>query len=358
NPTSPAAPSPPNNQEIQSIPRIDSASLSDDAFVSYVNSRKSPAEFSNRRESDIENGNSNNFEPIPFYRQFAVLASRGFLNTMRNPKVAAVPFVAVAVFTMILGSVYYQLGLSSEAGLQNRTGLFFFLCLELAYFNGNAVDLFIRDRPQFRHERACGFYRTSVYFLAKLLCEAMPIKLGPILFFFPILYAMTGLRKSFAAMFFFETTCLCMGTAAAGIFMFSVLLFDHVSLGYVIAGIILSFMMSFGGFLMNVVSAWWLGWCRYLSIFWYAYSSLSINEIHGATFCPMSTNINSKYLTSPFGHGNFSRTSCVSGDDFLTSKGIVFEPTWRAWINPLALALFSCAVYFLCYIRLRLTKVY
>lgn len=114
-----------------------------------------------------------------------------------------------------------------------------------------------------RHERACGFYRTSVYFLAKLLCEAMPIKLGPILFFFPILYTMTGLRKSFAAMFFFETTCLCMGTAAAGIFMFSVLLFDHVSLGYVIAGIILSFMMVICScFLFNhlcslsVVSSW------------------------------------------------------------------------------------------------------
>nr|CDS26913.1 ATP binding cassette sub family G [Hymenolepis microstoma] len=356
--TSNTALSPSGNQDIQSIPRIDSASLSDDAFVFYINSRKSPSEFSERREFDTEKGSFSNFEPIPFYRQFAVLASRGFLNTIRNPKATAVPFAGVAVFTMILGAVYYQLGSSSEAGLQDRTGLFFFLCLELAYFNGNAVDIFIRDRPKFRHERACGFYRTSMYFLAKLLCEVIPIKLGPILFFFPILYAMTGLRRSFAAMFFFETTCLCMGTAAAGITMFSIILVDHVSLGYAIAGIILSFMMSFGGFLLNVVSAWWLGWCRYLSIFWYAYSSLSINEIHGATYCPTSININPKFLTSPFSHGNFSRTICINGNDFLMSKGIVFEPTWQIWINPLALAVFSCAVYFLCYVRLRLTKLY
>ncbi|VDO03344.1 unnamed protein product [Rodentolepis nana] len=350
--------SPSGDQDIHSIPRIDLSSLSDDAFVFYANSRKSPSELSERREFDLEKGIFNNLDPIPSYRQFAVLASRGFLNTIRNPRVTAVPFVGVAVFTMILGTVYFRLGSSSESGLQDRTGLFFFLCLELAYFNGNAVDIFIRDRSQFRHERACGFYRTSVYFLAKLLCEVIPIKLGPILFFFPILYAMTGLRRSFAAMFFFEITCLCMGTAAAGITMFSIILVDHVSLGYAIAGIILSFMMSFGGFLLNVVSAWWLGWCRYLSIFWYTYSSLSINEIQGATYCPTSININPKFLTSPFSHGNLSRTTCVNGNDFLISKGIVFEPTWQIWINPLALAVFSCAIYFLCYVRLRLTKLY
>lgn len=69
----------------------------------------------------------------------------------RNPNGVAVPFAAVAVFTLIIGTVYYQLGLSSESGLQNRAGLFYFICLELAYFNGNAVDIFIRDRARFRY---------------------------------------------------------------------------------------------------------------------------------------------------------------------------------------------------------------
>lgn len=94
-----------------------------------------------------------------------------------------------------------------------------------------------------RHERACRFYETSMYFLAKVVCEVLPVKLGPVVFFFPILYAMTGLRRSFAAMFFWEATCLCMGAASSGIVIFCVLLFNHVALGYVVSGIILSFMM-------------------------------------------------------------------------------------------------------------------
>lgn len=62
------------------------------------------------------------------------------------------PFIGVAIFTLILGTVYYQLDLSSEAGIQNRTGLFYFVCLELAYFNGNAVDIFIRDQARFKYD--------------------------------------------------------------------------------------------------------------------------------------------------------------------------------------------------------------
>lgn len=94
-----------------------------------------------------------------------------------------------------------------------------------------------------RHERACGFYQTSMYFLAKVLCEVLPIKLGPILFFFPILYAMTGLRRSFTAMLFWEAACLCMGAASTALVIFCILVFDHVALGWAVSGIILSFMM-------------------------------------------------------------------------------------------------------------------
>ncbi|KAM7533214.1 hypothetical protein Aperf_G00000125855 [Anoplocephala perfoliata] len=283
--------------------RIESTSLSEENFVSCS------SEIEDRQNFNIKNASVPSYQPIPLYRQFAILACRGFLDTMRDPQGVAVPFAAVAVFTLILGSVYYRLGLSSESGLQDRTGLFYFICLELAYFNSNAVDIFIRDRARFKHERACGFYRTSTYFFAKVLCEVLPIKLGPVFFFFPILYAMTGLRRSFAAMFFWEATCLLMGAASSGIVILCILLLDHVPLGYAVSGIILSFMMTFGGFLVNIVSTYRLGWCRYLSIFWYAFSAMSINEIHGVKFCPMTTNTTLEVLSSPFVGSDFSKTS-------------------------------------------------
>ncbi|KAL5112284.1 Broad substrate specificity ATP-binding cassette transporter ABCG2 [Taenia crassiceps] len=351
----------PFDQEIQNMPGFYSA-VFEDMFVTCTKDQQPSNMSAERREYDVENWGKKWYKPVPLYQQFGVLACRGFLDTLRNPNGAAVPFIGVAIFTLILGTVYYQLDFSSEAGIQNRTGLFYFVCLELAYFNGNAVDIFIRDQARFKHERACGFYCTSMYFLAKVVCEVLPIKLGPILFFFPILYAMTGLRRSFTAMLFWEAACLCMGAASTALVIFCILLFNHVALGYAVSGILLSFMMTFGGFLLNVVSAWWLGWCRYFSIFWYALSAMSINEMQELQFCPKVTTSSPpphEAFTSPFASDNLTKSpSCVSGNEFLRSRGMSFDSSWQVWSNLLALFVIAFVAFFLCYFRLRFTKTY
>nr|CDS22524.1 ATP binding cassette sub family G [Echinococcus granulosus] len=348
------------DEEIQNTARVYPTSI-DDVFVTCTRDEQSPNEGGERGDYDVEKWGKKWYQPIPLHQQFGVLASRGFLDTLRNPNGVAVPFIGVAIFTLILGTVYYQLDLSSEAGIQNRTGLFYFVCLELAYFNGNAVDIFIRDQARFKHERACGFYCTSMYFLAKVVCEVLPMKLGPVLFFFPILYAMTGLRRSFTAMLFWQAACLCMGAASTALVIFCILLFNHVALGYAVAGILLSFMMTFGGFLLNVVSAWWLGWCRYLSIFWYALSAMSINEMQGLQFCPKVTNspLHREAFTGPFAGGNLTKSSaCVSGNVFLQSRGMTFDTPWQEWSNVVALFVIAFMAFFLCYFRLRFTRTY
>ena len=43
-----------------------------------------------------------------------------------------------------------------------------------------------------RHENASGFYRVSVYFTAKLLCDIFPLRLIPLIFFSVIAYFMLG----------------------------------------------------------------------------------------------------------------------------------------------------------------------
>jgi len=43
-----------------------------------------------------------------------------------------------------------------------------------------------------RHETVSGYYRTSAYFLAKLLCDVMPQRVFPIVLFAVITYFMIG----------------------------------------------------------------------------------------------------------------------------------------------------------------------
>ncbi len=43
----------------------------------------------------------------------------------------------------------------------------------------------------------------------------------------------------------------------------------------------------FGGFLINIKTLGnWLSWCRYLSVFRYSISALSVNEMKYLHFCP------------------------------------------------------------------------
>ena len=82
-----------------------------------------------------------------------------------------------------------------------------------------------------------------MYFLAKVLCEVLPLKLGPVVVCFPVVYAMAGLRRTAGALFFWEAACLAMGAAATAVVILCILLLDSVPLGYAVSGIILSFMM-------------------------------------------------------------------------------------------------------------------
>ena len=68
---------------------------------------------------------------------------------------------------------------------------------------------------------------------------------------------------------------------------------------------------TFGGFLLNVVFAWWLGWCRYLSIFWYALSAMSIIELRGVHFCPKTLNSTTEReaLSGPFAGSNLTKST-------------------------------------------------
>ena len=47
------------------------------------------------------------------------------------------------------------------------------------------------------HESASGYYRISVYFLAKVVCDLIPMRLVPITAFSAIVYFMTGIIHSY-----------------------------------------------------------------------------------------------------------------------------------------------------------------
>uniref|UniRef100_A0A8C5CUB0 ABC transporter domain-containing protein n=1 Tax=Gadus morhua TaxID=8049 RepID=A0A8C5CUB0_GADMO len=122
------------------------------------------------------------------------------LNLLRTPQTSYAQWALTVFFALLVGLIYYQIPLTLPEGLQNRSGAFFFLVINVVFSNLGAVELFIKERSVFIHENANGYYRTSVYFLSKIGADLLPNRIVPNIFFSAISYYMMVLERPHARM--------------------------------------------------------------------------------------------------------------------------------------------------------------
>uniref|UniRef100_A0A1I8G170 Broad substrate specificity ATP-binding cassette transporter ABCG2 n=1 Tax=Macrostomum lignano TaxID=282301 RepID=A0A1I8G170_9PLAT len=279
--------------------------------------------------------------PTSVCNQIIWVSWRTGLNLFRNPQSSIIQLVVYLFFGISLGTVFFSLDTSLESGIQNRQGLFFFLLLQMVFVNLGAVEVFIKERVIFIHESSSGFYRISVYFLAKIFCDMLPIKTLPVLLFMPIVYFMAKLKLTAGAFFFYELNLVLATCGACGVAFFISASVSVFGIANIFISIIYVFMMIFGGFLMNIGSMGdWLSWCKYLSLFNYAFSALSVNEFAGMEFCP-TTDV-----------ANVTRT-CKDGYMVLSDQKIAYSTGWDLWSNVLGMLLITFFFLGLCYVQLR-----
>lgn len=272
-----------------------------------------------------------------FCSQLFTVSGRAVKNIVRNPQTSIMQFFVLVLFGVIVGAIYYQVK-RDDKGIQNRVGLFFFLVMNMIFGNLSAVELFIKERPLFIHESASGYYRISAYFLAKVVCDIIPLRLVPITAFSAIVYFMTGLRVDVIKFLIFTLTLLLTSLAACSVAFFVSACVRTFAIANLLIALPYVFMMVFGGVLVNLNSLLdWLSWIKYISIFRYATESLEINELHGMIF-------NCTSSTSP---------ECPSGDDYLKTQGISVD---SLWYNELILGAMTVALMTFAYIALRVIR--
>jgi len=274
-----------------------------------------------------------------FIKQMGIVCQRALLNLVRNPRGFILQVFVSIVFSAMVGGIYYQLK-CNEAGIQNRTGVMFFLIMNMIFSNLSAIVVFINEREIFRHESANGYYRVSSYFIAKLFCDILPMRIIPLVVFAVIAYFMIGLRSTAIHFLIFLLVLGLTSIAASSLCLFissSVNLYEVANLCVALMYVL---MMLFGGFLVrlsDIPSP--LRWLRYLSIFKYGLTALEINELRGLTF-------GSK--CDPF-----LNQTCPSGDEFLLHQGI--KPS-DLWVDVAVLAGFILFFLTLTYMQLRKMK--
>ncbi|XP_053163167.1 broad substrate specificity ATP-binding cassette transporter ABCG2-like [Hemicordylus capensis] len=281
-----------------------------------------------------------------FFTQLYWVSKRSLKNLIRSPQASVAQVLVTIVLALIVGAIFFDAKLD-QSGIQNRVGSLFFVTTNQCFSSVSAIELFIRDKKLFVHQYTSGYYRVSVYFLALMIGDLLPMRTMPAVVFSCISYWMIGYQAVAGRFFFFMLTLVLLSYTATSMALAISAGMDVVAIANLLITICFVFMLIFSGLLVNLPSVMgWLNWLKYFSIPRYGLTALEVNEFRDLYFCDNITESNN--CTSQPGQ------TC-DGVTYLYSQGI--EPTnWAMWENIVALLCMTVIFLLIAYAKLRFMK--
>ena len=130
-------------------------------------------------------------------------------------------------------------------------------------------------------ERRSDTYHVLPYFLAKSLGDLVAVFVLPIVYAL-IIYFAVGLRPEATAFAWYLLLSLTTVFTGQSLGLLVSLAVPDLALANCISFVFVLFIMLFGGFYVNVRRIPpWIGWLRYLSYMYWAFSGMVINEFEG-----------------------------------------------------------------------------
>jgi len=170
------------------------------------------------------------------------------------------------------------------------------------------MDLFITERALFVRERANGSYRPIAYFVSKIICDIIPLRLLPPLLFGSIVYPMIGLRPGAEHFVYFVLILVLNNIAGVGLCLGLSISSTSTGTANLFAVLIMLFYMLFSGMLVNKNNTPpFIGWMSYVGYSQFAYEALMVNELQDVyvNFNPTSQNthitVNANVFLEQFG---------------------------------------------------------
>ncbi|NWV06110.1 ABCG2 protein, partial [Ptilonorhynchus violaceus] len=286
-----------------------------------------------------------------FLHQLKWVSRRTFKNMIGNPQASIAQVCVTALLGLTVGAIFFGLT-EDSAGLQNRVGAMFFLTTNQCFSSISAIELFVVEKKIFIHEYISGYYRTSAYFISKLMADLIPIRTLPSIIFTCIVYFMLGkygLKPTVGAFFTMMFTLMMVSYTATSMALAIAAGQSVVAVANLLMTITFVFMTIFSGLLVNLTSVMsWLSWLKYFSIPRYGMTALQINELTGLNFCGSSN-------STVFINVCVSIRRACTGEEYLKRQGIDAS-TWGLWQNHLALACMSMIFFTIAYLKLSFMK--
>lgn len=216
--------------------------------------------------------------------EFVVLCNRSLKLAFREKAANIARLLQTLFFAIMLGLIWLDKGrndvdLGSQRSLE---GILFFIVINQAFGGVFAVIFgFPLERSIVVRERGSASYRTSSYFVSKTFTDI------PKSFFFNTLFAvivywMVGFRANAGAFIIFVITVFFTSLLAESLALSVSILAGDAQAAAAIIPVFVIIALLFGGFFINDDElADWIGWLKYTSFVFYAFTTLVKNEFVG-----------------------------------------------------------------------------
>ncbi|CAF3699138.1 unnamed protein product [Adineta steineri] len=265
------------------------------------------------------------------------VSQRTLKNAIRNPALFLSQIVVAIILGLLIGLVFHDMKKTIDPGVQNRLGAIFFIIISQIFSTITALEPLLKERALFIHENVSGYYRISTFFIAKLICDVLPMRVLPSIIFSLIAYFLTGLQRSVGQFFVFLLTIFMSSVFGSAICFFISALIPVFAVAFIVVVLILVIMLVFSGFLVELASIFnWLSWIQWISAFRYASNVLIINEFHNISFCL----------------SNMTSVCPMSGLEVLNRQALDYKTDWDMWKYFFALSMMTITFFLLSYIQL------
>ncbi|EDO19159.1 hypothetical protein Kpol_1050p16 [Vanderwaltozyma polyspora DSM 70294] len=215
-----------------------------------------------------------------FGQQLSILCSRSFKNVYRDPKLLLENYGLTVLLALFLGALYYNIT-NDISGFQNRMGLFFFILTYFGFITFTGLSSFSFERIIFIKERSNNYYSPLAYYLSKIISDLIPLRVIPPVLLALVIYPMAGLNLRESGFLKFIIILILFNFGISLEILTIGITFKDLNNSIILSVLVLLGSLLFSGLFINTqdITNVAFKYLKNISIFYYAYEALLINEV-------------------------------------------------------------------------------
>lgn len=211
--------------------------------------------------------------------QILILSSRTFKNLYRNPRLLFAHYTLSFLVGGFCGYLYYNVS-NDISGFQNRLGFFFFVLAFLGFSSFTGLHSFSEERIIFIRERASNYYHPFSYYISKIFCDVLPLRVLPPVILASIAYPLVGLTMEQNGFLKCILTLILFNVTVTVEMLIVGILVKEPGTSIITAVLVLLLSLLFAGLFINSEDLnSQVRWLEWISLFHYAYEALAVNEV-------------------------------------------------------------------------------